>query len=67
MSTYGKFAGKGYEYGGLFYLSLLDLCTEVINHVCNDNESNIWHSQFCHINFICITRLANLSLIPKIY
>jgi hypothetical protein len=40
-------------------------CTKVINHVCNDNESNVWHSRLCHINFGCMTRLANMSLILK--
>jgi hypothetical protein len=65
ISKYGQFVGKGYECGGLFRLSLSDLCTKVINHVCNDNESNIWHSRLCHINFGCMTRLANMSLIPK--
>jgi hypothetical protein len=49
----------------LFRLSLLDLCIKVINHVSNDNESNIWHSRLCHINFGCMTWLANMSLIPK--
>jgi hypothetical protein len=65
ISKYGQFIGKGYECGGLFRLSLLDLCTKVINHVCNDNESNIWHSRLYHINFGCMTLLANMSLIPK--
>ena len=65
ISKYGQFVGKGYECGGLFRLSLSDLCTKVINHVCHDNESDIWHSRLCHINFGCMTRLANMSLIPK--
>jgi transposase InsO family protein len=46
-------------------LSLSDSCTKVINHVCDDNESNVWHSRLCHINFGCMTRLANMSLILK--
>jgi transposase InsO family protein len=29
------------------------------------NESNIWHSQLCHIKFGCVSRLANLNLISK--
>ena len=65
ISKYVQFVGKGYECGGLFRLSLSDSCTKVINHVCNDNESNVWHSRLCHINFGCMTRLANMSLIPK--
>jgi transposase InsO family protein len=31
----------------------------------NIDESNIRHSQLCHINFGCMARLANLSLIPN--
>jgi hypothetical protein len=41
------------------------LSTEAINHVCSDNESNIWQSRLCHINFGCMTRLAKIILIPK--
>jgi hypothetical protein len=29
------------------------------------NESYIWHSRLCHINFGCVLRLENLNLIPK--
>jgi hypothetical protein len=29
------------------------------------NESYIWHSRLCHINFGCVSRLANLNLILK--
>ena len=65
ISKYGQFVVKGYECGGLFRLSLSYLCTKVINHVCHDNESDIWHSRLCHINFGCMTRLANMSLILK--
>jgi hypothetical protein len=31
----------------------------------NIDESNIWHSRLYHINFNCMTRIANLSLISK--
>jgi hypothetical protein len=31
----------------------------------NIDESNVWHSRLCHINFGCMAQLANLSLIPK--
>ena len=66
VSKYGTFVGKGYENGGLFRFSLMDSCNKVVNHVCNDDdESNIWHSRLCHVNFGCMTRLANMSLIPK--
>ena len=57
---------KGYDCGGLFHLSLLDdVCNKVVNNVNVLDESNIWHSRLCHINFGCLTRLANLNLIPK--
>jgi transposase InsO family protein len=65
ISKYGQFVGKGYECGGLFRLSLSDLCTKVINVICNDNESNVWHSRLCHINFGSMMQLANMSLISK--
>ena len=66
ISKYGQFVGKGYESGGLFRLSLSDICTTVINNVCHSNESDIWHSRLCHINFGCMTRLVNMNLIPNI-
>ena len=44
VSKYGTFVGKGYECGGLFRLSLSDLCNKIINHVCSNSESNVWHS-----------------------
>jgi len=43
VSKFGTFVGKGYECGGLFRLSLSDLCNNIVNHVCDD-ESNVWHS-----------------------
>jgi hypothetical protein len=42
MCKYGIFVGKGYDYGGLFHLSLHDLCNKVVNNVIS-NESNILH------------------------
>jgi hypothetical protein len=65
LSKYGIFVGKGYESGGLFRLSLNDACVKSVNHVSQDNETNVWHSRICHINFGCMTRLAGLNLIPK--
>ena len=64
MSKYGTFVGKGYDSGGLFCLSLHDVCNKSVNNVIS-NESYIWHSLLCHINFGCDLRLANLNLIPK--
>ena len=66
VSRHGIFVGKSYDCGGLFRLSLLDdVCNKVVNNVNVSDESNIWHSRLCHINFGCLTRLANLNLISK--
>ena len=66
VSRHETFVGKGYDCGGLFRLSLLDdVCNKVVNNVNISDESNIWHSRLCHINFGCLTQLANLNLIPK--
>jgi hypothetical protein len=64
LSKYGTFVGKGYDIGGLFRLSLHDVCNKSVNNVVS-NESYIWHSLLCHINFGCDSQLANLNLIPK--
>ena len=66
ISKYGQFIGKGYECGGLFRLSLSDFCNKVVNHICAPgNETDVWHSRLCHINFGCMTRLAKMNLIPS--
>ena len=68
MSKFGTFIGKDYDSRGLFRLSLSDDCNKFVNNVINIDESNVWHSRLCHVNFSCIgcmMRLANLSLIPK--
>ena len=36
-----------------------------MNHVSQVNETNIWHSHLCHINFGSMTRSAGLNLISK--
>jgi hypothetical protein len=64
LSKYKTFVGKGYDSGGLFRLSLHDVCNKSMNNVIS-NESYIWHSRLCHINFGCVTRLGNLNLILK--
>jgi hypothetical protein len=64
LSKYGTFVGKGYDSGGLFRLSLHDVCNKSVNHVIS-NESYIWHSRLCHINFGCVLQLADLNLILK--
>ena len=46
-------------------MSLIDTCFNSVNHVSHNDETNIWHSRLCHINFGSMTRLAGLNLIPK--
>jgi hypothetical protein len=60
LSKYVTFVEKGYDSGGLFRLSLHDVCNKSMNNVIL-NESYIWHSRLCHINFVCVSRLANLN------
>jgi hypothetical protein len=64
LSKYGTFVGKGYDSGAFFRLSLHDVCNKSVNNVIS-NESYIWHSRHCHINFGYVSRFANLNLIPK--
>jgi hypothetical protein len=61
----GTFVGKGYDFGGLFHLSLMDVCINVVKSVSVFDETDLWHSRLCHVNFGCLTQLANISLIPK--
>ena len=65
VSKFGTFIGKGCDSGGLFLFSLDDGYNKVANNVVNVDESNVWHSRLCHVNFGCMSRLANLSLIPS--
>ena len=65
LSKFGIVVGKDYESGGLFRLSLTDVCNKVTYNIINVDETNIWHSRLCHVNFGCMMRLANLSLILK--
>jgi hypothetical protein len=66
VSRHGTFVGKSYDCGGLFRLSLLDdVCNKLVNTINISNESNLWHSRLCHVNFGCLMRLANMNLIPK--
>jgi hypothetical protein len=66
VSRHDTFIGKGYNCGGLFRLSLLDVCNKVVNITNIFDESDLWHSCLCHVNFSCLMRLANLNLILKI-
>jgi hypothetical protein len=65
VSKHGTFVGKGYDCGGLFRLSLYDVCNKMVNSVNISDESDLWHSRFCHASFGCLMQLANLNLIPK--
>jgi hypothetical protein len=65
VSKHGTFVGKRYDCGGLFRLSLHDVCNKLVNSVNFSDESDLWHSHFCHASFDCLMRLANLNLIPK--
>jgi transposase InsO family protein len=40
------------------------VCNKSVKNVIS-NESYIWHSQLCHINFGFVLRLANSNLIPN--
>ena len=62
---HGTFVGKGYDCGVLFCLSLHDEYNKMVNSVNISNESDLWHSCFCHASFGCLMWLANLNLIPK--
>jgi hypothetical protein len=65
ISNHGKFIGKGYDYGGLFRLSLVDFCNKSVNHICGtiNDSSSVWHSRLCHVNFGLMSHLSSLSLI----
>jgi hypothetical protein len=66
LLKYETFVGKCYDYEGLFRLSLHDVCNKIVNNAIIPDESNIWHLCLCHVNFGCLSRLANLNLILKI-
>jgi hypothetical protein len=63
LSKYGTFVAKGYDSGGLFHLSLHDVCNKFVNNVIS-NESYIWHHDFV-TSILVVSRLVNLNLIPK--
>jgi hypothetical protein len=65
VSRQGTFVGKGYDCGGLFHLSLMDVCFNVVKSVSVFDEIDLWHSRLRHVNFGCLTQLANINLIPK--
>jgi hypothetical protein len=45
--------------------SLPPLWSPIRSFINVNDESNVWHSRLCHINFGCKMRLAKLSLIPE--
>ena len=67
VSKHGQFIGKGYEFGGLFRFSLSEFCNKSVNHICGgvNDDTSVWHSRLCHINFGLMSRLHDMSLIPK--
>src|SRR4051812_25018517 len=67
VSRFGQFIGKGYECGGLFRFSLSDFCNKSVNHICGDvnEDTSVWHSRLCHINFGLMSRMSSMSLIPN--
>ncbi len=38
-----------------------------MNHICGDvnDDTSVWHSRLCHINFGLISRMSSMSLIPN--
>jgi hypothetical protein len=42
-----------------------NVCNKIVNTVDILNESDLWHSRLCHVNFGCLMWLANKNLIPK--
>jgi hypothetical protein len=67
VSKHGQFIGKGYECGGLFRFSLSNFCSKSMNHICGgvNDDTSVWHSCLCHINFGLMSRLSSMSLFPK--
>jgi hypothetical protein len=67
VSKLGQFIGKDYECGGLFRFSLSDFCNKSVNHICGsvNDDTSVWHSCLCHINFGLMSRLSSMSLDPR--
>ena len=58
VSKFGQFIGKGYECGGLLHFSLSDFSNKSVNHICDgvNDDTSVWHSRLCHINFGLMSR-----------
>jgi hypothetical protein len=44
----------------LFRLSLMDVCNNVVNSVSICDETDLWHSRLCYVNFGCLMRLKQI-------
>jgi hypothetical protein len=64
VSRHGTFISKGYNCGGLFRLSLLDVCNKVVNIANISDKSDLWHSRLCHVNFGCLA-VSKYKFNPK--
>jgi hypothetical protein len=65
LSKYETFVRKCYDIRGLFNLSLHDVCSKSVNNVIS-NESYIWHSRLCHINFWLCVAVSKFKFNPEI-
>jgi hypothetical protein len=66
----GQFIGKGYVCGCLFRFSVSDSCNKFVNNICdgiNENDTCIWHSHLCHLNFGSMFGLSSLNLILNLF
>jgi hypothetical protein len=65
VSKHGQFVGKGYDSGGLFCFSLDEFCNKSMNHICGgvNDDTSVWHSCLCLINFGLVSRLCSMCLI----
>ena len=63
----GLFVGKGYEYGGMFKLSIMTIRIKMNNNINASaymhEPSNLWHGRLRQINYDMLYRLINLNYI----
>jgi hypothetical protein len=64
LSKYGIFVGNVYDSGGLFRLSLHDVCNKSVNNVIS-KESYIWHSTLSHQFWLCVA-VSKFKFNPEI-
>ena len=66
LSKYGTFVGKVMIVQACSaYPHMMMYVIRFVNNAIITDESNIWHSRLCHINFDCLSWLANMNLILK--